>query len=82
MFENKITCQETLEQWDAAAGAYAADNRKFVPNMQDLDVLDAGCGNGWDSFYFANHGANIKACDSSPSMLTLARKAYPQPGFD
>lgn len=95
MLENDITCQDVLEQWNAAAETYADEQtdaphsqfnrkfvRQFVPNVQELDVLDAGCGNGWYSRYFAGRGANVSACDGARGMLEIARRDYPQQRFD
>lgn len=95
MLEKDLICQEVLEQWSAAAEAYAREqsdaphsqfNRKFVrqflPNVQDLDVLDAGCGYGWYSYYFVDRGANVAACDGARGMLEIARRSYPKLRFD
>ena len=35
-------------------------------------ILDAGCGSGRDSFYFASRGYQVTAFDYSPSMVKLA----------
>lgn len=37
-------------------------------------ILDAGCGPGWDSLSFLEHGYNIEAFDASESMVNIAKK--------
>lgn len=47
----------------------------LVPaNLKNNYVLDAGCGTGEKSVYFAMHGAKATGIDISKNSLVLARK--------
>ena len=45
----------------------------LLPSLHGLDVLDAGCGNGFYSAYAADAGANVIAFDPSEQMVARAR---------
>jgi SAM-dependent methyltransferase len=42
-------------------------------------VLDLACGTGIHALFFAEHGADVTACDLSPEMVRQARAARPHP---
>jgi SAM-dependent methyltransferase len=42
-------------------------------------VLDSACGTGIHALFFAEHGAEVTACDLSPEMIRRARIARPHP---
>ncbi len=42
-------------------------------------VLDLACGTGIHALFFAEHGADVTACDLSPEMIDRARAARPHP---
>jgi SAM-dependent methyltransferase len=46
----------------------------LLPNVNDLDVLDAGCGYGWYADWMVRHGARVVAIDRSAAMVALAQK--------
>lgn len=46
----------------------------FLPDVQGRDVLDAGCGTGRISRYFARRGAHVVGIDFSPLTIDIARK--------
>jgi SAM-dependent methyltransferase len=41
----------------------------LMPPLKGLHVLDAGCGTGWFTDYFANQGATVTALDISEQMV-------------
>ena len=48
---------------------------KFVPSIaKGARILDAGCGSGRDSKYFASQGFKVQAFDASEQLVELARK--------
>lgn len=74
--------------YDTIAGRYAAqiDNRPWnalyerpttlalLPTVDNIDVLDAGCGHGWYADWLVRHGARVVAVDRSAAMVALAQK--------
>jgi SAM-dependent methyltransferase len=74
--------------YDGIAGRYAAeiDDRPWnalyerpttlalLPEVSDIDVLDAGCGHGWYADWLARHGARVVAVDRSVAMVALAQE--------
>ena len=73
--------------YDGIAGRYAAeiDERAWnalyerpatlalLPAVDQLDVLDAGCGHGWYADWLVRHGARVVAVDRSAAMVALAQ---------
>jgi 2-polyprenyl-3-methyl-5-hydroxy-6-metoxy-1,4-benzoquinol methylase len=45
-------------------------------------VLDVGCGNGWMSAVFAQHGCSVVGIDPSEQGVSQARKAHPSIRFE
>ena len=45
--------------------------------VRGLDVLDAGCGDGWLSKKLHDAGANVLGIDGSAELLHQARSSYP-----
>lgn len=82
---------EVARYWDANAGLWAAEVRRgadiarewlnnpaFLPFIGDLNgrqVLDAGCGEGYNTRILARRGARMTGVDISPRMIDLAREA-------
>ena len=86
---------QNLKNWDLAAERYQAvqaenrdsdNNEKLVQGrfqtLRGKRVLDVGCGYGQYTDYFRRIGAEVIGCDGAPSMLALARAAYPDCRFD
>lgn len=77
--------------WDANAEQWAAYVRRgwdayrevfnnpaffaFLGDVDGLDVLDAGCGEGHNTRLLARRGARVTGVDISPRMIGLARAA-------
>jgi 2-polyprenyl-3-methyl-5-hydroxy-6-metoxy-1,4-benzoquinol methylase len=52
--------------------------RACLPPLEDLEVLELGCGMGHLSLYLAEGGASrVLAADASKRMLTVARSERP-----
>jgi tellurite methyltransferase len=49
-----------------------------LPNLLDLDVLDAGCGEGKNAVAFAKRGARVTGVDCSSLALRNGQKMWPQ----
>lgn len=48
---------------------------RFLPYLPaGSHIIDAGCGSGRDSLYFANLGFNVSAFDASPALVKLAQQ--------
>jgi ubiquinone/menaquinone biosynthesis C-methylase UbiE len=50
---------------------------KLIGSVDDRDLLDLGCGNGYLSRKFAREGARVFCVDASPSMIECAKKHDP-----
>jgi SAM-dependent methyltransferase len=77
--------------WDNNAPTWANDVRRgydtyrdlfnnpeffrFCGNIAGLDVLDLGCGEGYNTRLFAKQGARMTGVDISPEMIRHAREA-------
>lgn len=48
--------------------------QSFLPELDGLDVFDAGCGPGITTAHLMNEGANVVAADVSERMLRHARE--------
>jgi ubiquinone/menaquinone biosynthesis C-methylase UbiE len=90
MKKHEISPDEVARLWDANAAHWAGDVRagwdayrehynnpaflEFVGALTDQTVLDAGCGEGYNTRIFARRGARMTGVDISPRMIELARK--------
>ncbi|WP_410765857.1 class I SAM-dependent methyltransferase [Haloferax sp. DFSO60] len=77
-----------LDAYEAMADEYAARapekpfnadlerpaTQSLCPNLDGLDVLDAGCGPGITTEHLVSEGANVVGVDLSPRMLHHARE--------
>src|SRR5438552_1561948 len=43
-------------------------------SVENLKVLDLGCGSGWYCEYLTNKGAIVTSIDSSPTMVEITQK--------
>ena len=46
----------------------------LLPALNDLDVLDAGCGPGWYAEYLVNEGARVTAIDLNEDFVSLTKE--------
>ena len=88
MSEPEITEADVARYWDANAGPWAAEVRQghdvarewlnnpaflaFVGDLRGQEVLDAGCGEGYNTRLLARAGARMTGVDLSPRMIELA----------
>ncbi|KXH75554.1 MAG: hypothetical protein AM326_08905 [Candidatus Thorarchaeota archaeon SMTZ-45] len=86
--------EQIREQWDTNADAFVdliggegtPHHKKILNpcverllgNVKDKTLLDAGCGDGYLSRYYAKKGAIVTGVDISPKLIDVARK----PGSD
>src|SRR5580704_15963132 len=83
-----MTAVAETTDYDTIAGRYSAkiDERPWnalyerpttlalLPPVNDIDVLDAGCGHGWYAEWLVRHGARVVAVDRSAAMVALAQE--------
>lgn len=85
----EISADEVAHHWDRNAPVWADQVRRGYDIYRDFwnnpafseltgdlsgrDVLDAGCGEGYNTRIFARHGARMTGVDLSDGMLELAR---------
>src|SRR5215472_9816185 len=90
MSEPEITEDDVARYWDANAGPWADEVRQghdvarewlnnpaflaFVGDLRGRDVLDAGCGEGYNTRILARRGARMTGVDLSERMIELARE--------
>lgn len=86
---------KVIHEWNKAASLYAKSQetsmgsvfcRNFVNKhfsaIDNLRVLDAGCGSGEYTHILANNGGIVTSCDASIEMLNIAREKYPLNKYD
>ena len=78
------TNNQNIKYYDQHASQYSLKTSKldmsvirnefmaFIP--KGGTILDAGCGPGWDSLGFLEHGFHVEAFDASESMVNIAKK--------
>jgi SAM-dependent methyltransferase len=83
-----MTAVRETTDYDTIAARYAAgiDDRPWnalyerpttlalLPTVNNIDVLDAGCGHGWYADWLVRNGARVVAVDRSAAMVALAQK--------
>jgi SAM-dependent methyltransferase len=83
--------EEVARYWDANAPLWAAEVRRgadvarewlnnpaflaFIGDLREREVLDAGCGEGYNTRILARRGARMTGIDISERMIELAREA-------
>jgi ubiquinone/menaquinone biosynthesis C-methylase UbiE len=88
--KKKFSEKDVARYWDKDASSWSAQVRrgwdayreylnnpaflKFVGNLNGKKVLDAGCGEGYNTRIFAQRGAKMTGIDISKKMLSFARK--------
>ena len=86
---------DIINEWNQAAKSYSESNstsqysifcKEFVSkhfsNIQNLKILDAGCGNGEYTHILSKNGNKVIGCDGSEEMLKIAKSKYPFYQFD
>lgn len=83
MKENKYDNEQFFEKYSQmerskkgleAAGEWS-ELKKILPDFNEKNVLDLGCGYGWHCKYAAEHGANyVLGTDISHKMLEIAKQ--------
>lgn len=63
--------------WGREPGTYVKKLHSYLGDVWGLRVLDAGCGEGKNAYYFARYGAYVRAIDISELAIGNARKAWP-----
>lgn len=61
-----------LDNAPTLRSGFAYLSRRYMP--ESSIILDVGCGNGRDSFYFALEGSIVYGIDSSESAINLCKK--------
>ncbi len=64
--------------WGREPGSLVKRLAIHVPEMYDLDILDAGCGEGKNAAYLGNLGARVKAVDCSSLAIANAKATWTQ----
>ena len=59
--------------------SYSLEVINFI--RQGESILELGCGNGRDSFYFANNGIRVIAVDQSKNIINRIKKENVNPTF-
>ena len=88
MSERELSEDDVARHWDANADLWADEVRRgrdiaregfnnpafldFIGDLRDKDVLDAGCGEGYNSRILARRGARVSGIDLSERMIALA----------
>src|SRR5437660_1867191 len=91
MKNDELPEEEVARFWDRNADIWASDVREgsdvfrdlynnpafleFIGDVSGRKVLDAGCGEGYNTRILARRGARMTGVDISPRMLNFAREA-------
>src|SRR5205807_8859147 len=91
MKQDELPEEEVARFWDRNADTWASDVREgsdvfrdlynnpafleFIGDVSGREVLDAGCGEGYNTRILARRGARMTGVDISPRMLEFAREA-------
>ncbi len=55
---------------------------RFLSHLQTGNsIIDLGCGTGFSAGYFSKHGMRVEGVDLSSSMITIAKRNYPELQF-
>lgn len=72
-------------RWESVPVGERAANRTLIDAAASLTpgaALDAGCGDGADALWLAEHGWTVTAVDFAPSALERGRERAAERGFD
>ncbi|MGB5945492.1 class I SAM-dependent methyltransferase, partial [Paenisporosarcina sp.] len=92
--KNTLGTEDAIKRWDQNAEIITANYSEngdlhrevllnpslfsLVGDVNQKNILDAGCGEGYLSRIFAKSGASVVAVDYSKNMLELARNKTPK----
>ncbi len=62
--------------WGREPGSLVKLLARILPTLDELSVLDAGCGEGKNAAYLALRGARVRAVDVSQHAISNARSAW------
>lgn len=88
--ETVVFWDKVAAAWDIQVGERGDINRRlnsdpvlwhFAGDIEDLDVLDAGCGTGYLTRQLAQRGARAIGIDVSAKMIEIARTKAPHIDF-
>ena len=66
--------------WGREPGSLILKLQTYIPEFQNLRILDAGCGEGKNASYLAKHGAVVRAMDASEIAISNARDSWGEMG--
>ncbi len=64
--------------WGTEPGSLVKWLASVCHSFEGFRILDAGCGEGKNSAYFANASAHVRAIDISEAAIANARQAWPE----
>jgi tellurite methyltransferase len=62
--------------WGRAPGSLIRLLISYVPNLRDMKVLDAGCGEGKNAAFLSGLGATVRAIDISEVAIRNGKSAF------
>lgn len=66
--------QRRAELHSALAGRWMAELKKYLPEKNNLRILDVGCGTGFFTILLAKEGHQVTGIDLTPDMITHAKE--------
>jgi 2-polyprenyl-3-methyl-5-hydroxy-6-metoxy-1,4-benzoquinol methylase len=87
VFLSNERSESTLDLWNRAADRYSGEKEngsdictsiylpiidRWIGDIQDRRILDAGCGDGWYAERLAQKGGFVTGIDGSPEMIRIA----------
>jgi 2-polyprenyl-3-methyl-5-hydroxy-6-metoxy-1,4-benzoquinol methylase len=64
--------------WGTEPGKLVRAIVDSVPTLSGTRILDVGCGEGKNAFFFAQHGASVTAIDISELAIDHAKQLWPE----
>jgi cyclopropane fatty-acyl-phospholipid synthase-like methyltransferase len=64
--------------WGTEPGSLIKKLAEFIGTLNNLNVLDVGCGEGKNAVYLASRGATVLAVDISMTAITNGRRYFPE----
>lgn len=63
--------------WGTAPGSLIKILAELIEDFSNLNVLDAGCGEGKNAIYLASRGATVLAADISAAAINNGKRYFP-----